>query len=414
MTQSAKTTSPQATKILVVDASNMSRKALTKLLAKDNTVFSADSSETAWQLLDEQRPQCVVVDMEHQRDDALALLELIRNANNSWLRRLPVLMIGPGDARIQTLAIETGASAYIGKPFESGELLALIDNPPKASENATRPIAAPGSIDSITSLPKADYFHYRGEKELAFAKRYNKDFAVVLFEVDSLERLVSEFGAPLAKQIIKKLGKYLTEAIRGEDTAARLSGRRFGVIAPTCNEFGAKSIADRVLESVRKRVFQYGEHRVSFTVSAGLAAPRLSQCNEFADVVTTARKRLASAIAAGGNQAVFDGRSLENALSQTQQHHAVDDLVTEAEETEVHTVIRPAVQEVDVEDILEDAPSLDVVMWLLEHGLGDELKPHYGKLLDQITPLLENAGAAMGPELQTLVDKLQARRRDER
>jgi diguanylate cyclase (GGDEF)-like protein len=412
MSQSATPTSSQATKILVVDASSMSRKALTKLLAKDNTVFSADSSETAWQLLDEQRPQCVVVDMERESDEALALLELIRNANNSWLRRLPVLMIGPGDERIEKLAIETGASAYIGKPFDSRELLALVDNPPRTGANVARPIAAPGSIDPITGLPKDDYFQYRGEKELAFAKRYNKDFSVVLFEVDNLERLVSEYGAPLAKQIVKKLGKYLTEAIRGEDTAARLSGRRFGVIAPTCNEFGAKSIADRLLDSVRKRVFQYGEHRVSFTVSAGLAAPRLSQCNDFNDVVATARKRLASAVAAGGNQAVFDGRSLENALSQTQQHRAVDDLVAEAEDADVHTVIRPAVQDVDVENILEDAPSLDVVMWLLENGLGDELEPHYDKLLGQIMPLLENAGAAMGPELQALVEKLQARHRE--
>jgi diguanylate cyclase (GGDEF)-like protein len=388
----------------------MSRKALTKLLAKDNTVFTADSSETAWQLLDEQRPQCVVVDMEHESDEALALLELIRNANNSWLRRLPVLMIGSGDERIEQQAIETGASAYIGKPFDSRELLALVDNPPRTGENVSRPIAAPGSIDPITGLPKDDYFHYRGEKELAFAKRYNKDFSVVLFEVDDLERLVSEFGAPLAKQIIKKLGKYLTETIRGEDTAARLSGRRFGVIAPTCNEFGAKSIADRLLNCVRKRVFQYGEHRVSFTVSAGLAAPRLSQCNEFNDVVATARKRLASAVAAGGNQAVFDGRSLENALSQTQQHRAVDDMVAGAEDTGVHTVISPAAQDVDVENILEEAPSLDVVMWLLENGLGEELEPHYDKLLSQIMPLLENAGAAMGPELQALVKKLQAKR----
>jgi len=189
-----------------------------------------------------------------------------------------------------------------------------------------------------------------------------------------------------------------------------LSGRRFGVIAPTCNEFGAKSIADRVLNAVRKRVFQYGEHRVSFTVSAGLAAPRLSQCGDFGEVAATARKRLASAVAAGGNQAVFDGRSLENALSQTQQHRAVDDLVAQAEDTTVNTVIRPAVNDVDVENILEEAPSLDVVMWLLENGLGDELKPHYEKLLGQIMPLLENAGESMGPELRTLVEKLQALR----
>lgn len=413
MSTGLNTPNPQATKVLVVDASNMSRKALTKLLAKDKTVFSADSSETAWQLLDEQRPQCVVVDMERESDDALALLELIRNANNAWLRGLPVLMIGPGEERVEKLAIETGASAYVGKPFDSRELLALVDNPPDVSGNGDRPIAAPDSIDAITGLPKEDYFYYRGEKELAFAKRYSKDLAVVMFEVDKLERLVSVYGAPLAKQIIKKLGKYLTDTIRGEDTAARLSGRRFGVIAPTCNEFGAKSIADRILHRVRNRVFQYGDKRVSFTVSAGLAAPRLAQCNDFREVASTARKRLATAVAAGGNQAVFDGRSLEHALSQTQQHRALDAMVAGAEETGVHTVVRPAINDVAVEDILEDAPSLDVVMWLLENGLGKELEPHYEKLLDQIMPLLESAGAAMGPELQALVEKLQASRRED-
>lgn len=408
MSQSAKTNS-KATGVLVVDASRMSRNALTKLLAKDNTVFAADSSETAWQLLDEQRPQCVVVDMEHESDDALALLELVRNANQSWLRRLPVLMIGPDDQRAEKIAMETGASAYVGKPFDSRKLLLLVEDPPPVRTSGARPIAAPGAVDAITGLPREDYFHYRGAKELAFAKRYNKDFAVVLFEVDKLEQLVSRYGAPLAKQVIKKLGKYLTEAIRGEDTAARLGGRRFGVIAPTCNEFGAKSIADRVLDAVRKRVFQYGEERISFTVSAGLAAPKLSQCNEFGEVAGTARKRLACAVAAGGNQAVFDGRSLENALSQTQQHRAVDDMVAGADDTGVHTVIRPAVEEDNaVEDILEEAPSLDVVMWLLENGLVEE----NDQLLDKVLPLLESAGASMGPELKTLVEKLKAKRRN--
>ncbi len=413
MSDPAQPTPVHTSSVLVVDASKMSRKALTKLLAKDNTVFSADSSETAWQLLDEQRPQCVVVDIEQETDDAFALLELIRNANNRWLRRLPVLVIGPGEARIEKLAVDTGASAYIGKPFDSRQLLALVERPPQTDTNGGRPIAAPDSMDPITGLPKEDYFQYRGDKELAFAKRYNKDFAVVMFEVDNLDAMVSKYGAPLARQIIKKLGKYLTDAIRDEDTAARLSGRRFGIIAPTCNEFGAKSIADRVLQKVRSRVFQYGEHRIAFTVSVGLAAPRLSQCGDFGEVAGTARKRLASAVSAGGNQAVFDGRSLENALSQTQQHRAVDDMVESAEDNNVglQTVARSSLLDAaEVESILEDAPSLDVVMWLLENGLGDELEPHYEKLLEQVMPLLEKAGKTMGQDVEALVTKLRAAR----
>ena len=54
----------QTGNVLVVDASNMTRKGLTKLLARHGTVFSADGSETAWQLLEEKQPRCVVIDTD--------------------------------------------------------------------------------------------------------------------------------------------------------------------------------------------------------------------------------------------------------------------------------------------------------------------------------------------------------------
>ena len=74
----------------------------------------------------------------------------------------------------------------------------------------------------------------------------------------------------------------------------------------------------------------------------------------------------------------------------------------------MQSAIRPAIADgIEVEEVMgDDAPSLDVVMWLLENGLTDGLEQHYGKLLDQIMPLLQKAGTELGPEVGELIKQL--------
>ncbi len=420
--------------VLLVDPSSMTRRSLSKLLGKHRTVFTADGSESAWRMLEQQRPDCLIVDFGRGAEqDALSLLEMIRNSADDALRSLPIVALGPGEDDAESRALDAGAGAYLAKPFDSGQLLDLLRDSPRSAAPASQAIAPPTALDAVTGLPKDDYFAYRGEKELAFARRYNKNLAVLVFEIDDLATLVEKHGAPLAKQIVRKLAKYIGEATRGEDTVARLGGRRFGVVAPTCDEFGAKAIADRIVSKVRRRVFNYGKGKISFRVSAGLAAPRVSHAGRFQDIAEVALERLRSAVAAGGDRAVFDDRSHQSALSQTRGQRAVNiDDLAEAVDTGLFSAVHTgpfaavdagepapapppapparaarstdgiAVQTVDA----DGAPSLDVVMWLLENGLGHELEPHYAKLLEQVMPLLERAGANLGDDTQALLQRL--------
>ena len=408
--------------VLVVDPSSMSRSAITKLLARHHTVFTADNGETAWSMLKERRPDAIVIDLTHDEDDGFALLGLIRKASAPELNGMTALAVGPND-RITRAALEAGATAYLAKPYDSKALLGLLRNPPPAPAANQAGISAPSAFDKLTGLPNKDYFEYRGHKELAFAKRYNKNLAIVVLQIDDLNGIVESYGAPLAKQIIKKLAGYIADAVRTEDTVARLTGRSFGIVAPSCDEFGAKSVADRVIDRVRRRTFQYGAQRVRFTISAGLGAPRLVNCNDFTDLAGLAMERLHSAVAAGGNRAVFDGESFARARTQATESVALEQMIEQADDTGVHSRVNPAVtgtaaalrgdgrerreHTAAVPDNASEEPvSLDVMLWLLENGLEDELKPHYGTLLEQLMPLLNSAGDSMGDDMRTIVDAL--------
>ena len=74
--------------------------------------------------------------------------------------------------------------------------------------------------------------------------------------------------------------------------------------------------------------------------------------------------------------------------------------------------VRPAVAAgIEVEEVMNsDMPSLDVVVWLLENGLTEGLKPHYGALLDQVMPILQKAGSELGPDAKKLIEQLKQTR----
>ncbi|NIO42694.1 MAG: diguanylate cyclase, partial [Burkholderiales bacterium] len=56
------------------------------------------------------------------------------------------------------------------------------------------------------------------------------EIAVVLIQVDDFDYLVHSHGTAVAKQLLRKLAKYITEAIDTDDVVTRLGTSCFAVI----------------------------------------------------------------------------------------------------------------------------------------------------------------------------------------
>lgn len=410
--------------LLIADHSTIMRRALVKILDGEFQLSEAATAAEAWQLLQDHTVHAVLMGLNLTDLREYGLLERIRDARVAEIRHTPVAIVAEDSPRERERAEEFGASAFFPKPFDSAalklQMRTLLESGgvPDLEERERQEREAT-MVDPLTGLPNRSYFFYRGPKELSFAQRHNKEMAVLLVQMDHVETLISEHGRSVVKQLLKKLAKYIKAAVRTEDTIARVGARRFAVIAPTTSEFGAKELADRVMNKVRTTVFNYTDKQVSFSVSMGLAAPRVHSMETFDEIVDLCAQRLDMAVWAGGNRLVFGDQQPEPIDGSEQDSDAdlgVD--IDLADDTGVYTAVRPAIStlaELTADNVVtgphppEGAPALEVAMWLLENGQSDKLRPHYRLLLEEILPLLEHANGAMDLDIDEALDKLRAK-----
>jgi putative two-component system response regulator len=116
-------------RILVIDDQEQNIRLLTRILEKDGyeEVRSTSNSAEALGIYKEFKPDLVLLDVHMREKDGFEVLQEIvaHNANT----HVPVLMITADDsAAVKHRALALGAKDFIGKPFDSGEVLLRIRN----------------------------------------------------------------------------------------------------------------------------------------------------------------------------------------------------------------------------------------------------------------------------------------------
>lgn len=131
-----------------VDICNLIR---AKLEAEGHTVFQAFDGLTALTMVEEHRPQLVILDWMLPGMDGLAVCRQLRQ---NYL--MPIIMLTARTEEIdRVLGLEVGADDYISKPFSIREVLARVRAMLRRVELDSRTQAippAPGSNDQ-TSIP---------------------------------------------------------------------------------------------------------------------------------------------------------------------------------------------------------------------------------------------------------------------
>jgi two-component system OmpR family response regulator len=109
--------------ILIVDDDRDIRSLLADYLESNGyRALSAADGSAMWKILDEARPDLIVLDLNLPGDDGLTLCRKLRASSS-----LPVIMLTARNEPLdRILGLEMGADDYLPKPFEPRELLARI------------------------------------------------------------------------------------------------------------------------------------------------------------------------------------------------------------------------------------------------------------------------------------------------
>jgi diguanylate cyclase (GGDEF)-like protein len=148
------------------------------------------------------------------------------------------------------------------------EELALRAGP--AIENARRFREARqlADLDALTGLHNRRYFHDTLAREVARAHRYDRNLALIIFDLDDFKAINDRIGHLAGDGVLAEAADRIREVVRSADIECRVGGDEFAVILPESTLADADQLYGRLQKAVSARpVGEAGP----LTISAGVA-----------------------------------------------------------------------------------------------------------------------------------------------
>jgi diguanylate cyclase (GGDEF)-like protein len=128
--------------------------------------------------------------------------------------------------------------------------------------------------DAARRDPLTELFNRRGfeelfDIELERARRTGAPLSVVVGDLDRFKRINDEFGHAAGDEALRRIGHAIQHAKRSFDSAARVGGEEFALLAPDSDEHGAYMLAERIRSFVEQSFSDPGG--VPLTISFGIA-----------------------------------------------------------------------------------------------------------------------------------------------
>ena len=122
--------------------------------------------------------------------------------------------------------------------------------------------------DSLTSLLNRRGFEELFETELERARRSGRPLSVIVGDLDAFKAVNDRFGHAAGDRALERLSEIMRTVKRRIDTAARIGGEEFAVIAPDTDHHAAYILAERLRREVRDT---FKSEPFPLTISLGIA-----------------------------------------------------------------------------------------------------------------------------------------------
>jgi diguanylate cyclase (GGDEF)-like protein/putative nucleotidyltransferase with HDIG domain len=123
--------------------------------------------------------------------------------------------------------------------------------------------------DPVTDLLNRRGFEELFDMELERARRTDRSLSVVVGDIDRFKALNDRFGHGAGDEALRRVAESITKAKRGFDSAARIGGEEFAILAPDADEHGAYILAERARTGVEQ---QFNAGPGPLTISFGIVS----------------------------------------------------------------------------------------------------------------------------------------------
>lgn len=169
---------------------------------------------------------------------------------------------------------------------------------------------AEARTDALVGVANRRAFDEELERQCKALKDQGMPFYLVLLDVDHFKKFNDRHGHQAGDEVLKGVGRILTETVSDQDFVARYGGEEFAVIVPETTTREAKRTAEQIRSAVEAGRFAYKGEQLQVTASLGMAGAKVGQ--EPKALIQRADEALYAAKEAGRNRAYFfNGQSCE-------------------------------------------------------------------------------------------------------
>jgi diguanylate cyclase (GGDEF)-like protein/putative nucleotidyltransferase with HDIG domain len=109
------------------------------------------------------------------------------------------------------------------------------------------------NTDELTALYNHRHFHERLDQEITRNTRFGGTFSLIMMDVDLFKSYNDIYGHLAGDNVLRKVGEYIVNSIRGIDLAFRYGGEEFTVILPGTQIEDAYKVAERIRKTIEAK-----------------------------------------------------------------------------------------------------------------------------------------------------------------
>lgn len=298
--------------LLIIDDSPTMRQQVISTLEKVRLFdhfLEADNGLDGFKVLLGNPVDVVLCDLEMPGMDGLKFLAL-HNAREE-LRDVPVIMLTGREDREQKIkGLEQGASDYVIKPFDPGELIARVKVQLKIKrlqddlKAQNRKFEELSNTDSLTQLANRRFLMNMFEKEFHRSERHQHPLSLIMADIDHFKPINDTYGHQQGDVVLKAVASEMKNLLREYDLAARFGGEEFALVLPETDLLKATQVAERVRERIAAMRFAGALALLRMTISLGVATSPGSGIKGVNDLIRVADDALYTAKREGRNRVV--------------------------------------------------------------------------------------------------------------
>jgi diguanylate cyclase (GGDEF)-like protein len=168
----------------------------------------------------------------------------------------------PSDLDLLTFAVFESAFVSISTAYLFGGL---------AKDRIAARYQQASLTDPLTGVANRRGFFEAGKRVLVRARFARQPTALIMFDLDRFKSINDRYGHQTGDEVLTVFCRLATSLLRSNDLFGRVGGEEFTCLLPVTERRDALKLAERVRAAFEATYHTIGDHRLSVTVSGGVA-----------------------------------------------------------------------------------------------------------------------------------------------